>query len=253
MTTEMEAATPAGQVTPAEQDAQVEQQSTEATAEQTQEQQTEEQQKDEAQKKEPWFQKRIGELTREKYEARRAAEEAQREAEQYRAYVAQLQQGQQPELQPKQPEVDVRTLAQQEAARMVAEQRLSESIDKVWHSGKSEFQDFDNAVANLQLVGAGREFVELAVTFDAGHKLIHHLGSDLDEAARILALPPVQMARELTKLEFKLNQPPPPKPVSKAPAPIKPIGTGNVSDGDLRDDLPIDEWMRRERERSRRK
>ena len=31
------------------------------------------------------------------------------------------------------------------------------------------------------------------------------------------------MGRELAKLEIKLNQPPPPKPVSQAPAPITPI------------------------------
>jgi hypothetical protein len=101
-------------------------------------------------------------------------------------------------------------------------------------------------VSNLQMVGVGREFLELATTSDAGAKLIHHLGTDLDEAARIAALPPVQMARELTKLEFKLAQPVA-KPVSKAPAPITPIGAGGASDSGLRDDLPIDEWMRRNR------
>lgn len=218
----MQAATPAGQVS-AEQDAQVESNSTEATTEQTQEQQPEQtqEQKDEAQKREPWFQKRIGELTRQKYEAIRAAEEARQQAEQYRQYLAQTQQGEQ-----QQPDVDVRTLAQQEAAKMLAEQRFNESCNKVYATGKTEFPDFDQAVANLQMVGVNRDFLELATTSDAGAKLLHHLGTDLDEAARILALPPVQMARELTKLEFKLNQPPPPKPVSKAPPPISPIAGG---------------------------
>jgi hypothetical protein len=59
------------------------------------------------------------------------------------------------------------------------------------------------------------------------------------------------MARELTKLEFKLSQPAA-KPVSKAPAPISPIGAKAATDSnDLRDDLPIDEWMRREAARRR--
>jgi hypothetical protein len=241
-------ATPAAPET-AEQVQSVESNSTEATTEQTQEQQPEQTQEtpEEKAKKEPWFQKRIGELTREKYEAKRAADEARQQAEQYRTYLAQIQQGQQP--QQHQPEVDVRTLAQQEAARMVAEQRFNESCNKVYSVGKSELPDFDRSVANLQMVGVNREFLELATTSDAGHKLIHHLGNDLDEAARILALPPVQMARELTKLEYKLSQPPAPKPVSNAPEPIKPIGAGGVAPNGLSDELPIDEWMRRHNKR----
>lgn len=232
----MQAATPAEQVT-AEQVQQVESNSSEATTEQTQEQQAAQQQEtqEEKAKKEPWFQKRISELTREKYEARRAADEARQQAEELRQYYAQNQQGDQRQ---QNQQVDVRTLAQQEAAKMVAEQRFNESCNKVYAAGKTEFQDFDQAVANLQMVGVNRDFLELAATSDAGAKLLHHLGSDLDEAARILALPPVQMARELTKLEFKLNQPPPPKPVSKAPAPISPIGGGGATSkapGDMSD------------------
>jgi hypothetical protein len=248
MTTEVESATPA-QVEQTEQVQEVESSSSEATTEQTQDQDNSQEQNNDTQeekaKREPWFQKRIGELTREKYEARRVAEEARQQAEQYRQHLAQVQQGEQPQ----QREADVRTLAQQEAARMVAEQRFDESCNKVYSTGKTEFPDFDQAVANLQMVGVNRDFLELATTSDAGAKLLHHLGNDLDEAARILALSPVQMARELTKLEFKLNQPPPAKPVSKAPAPITPIGTGGVTESGLSDDLPIDEWMRRNAKR----
>jgi pyruvate/2-oxoglutarate dehydrogenase complex dihydrolipoamide acyltransferase (E2) component len=243
-------ATPAAPET-AEQVQSVESNSTEATTEQTQEQQQEQTQEtaEEKAKKEPWFQKRIGELTREKYEAKRAADEARQQAEQYRTYLAQIQQGQQP--QQHQPEVDVRTLAQQEAARMVAEQRFNESCNKVHAEGVKEFPDFDASNRNLQMLGASREFYELATSADAGHKLLHHLGQEqnLDEAERILRLPPVQMARELTKLEYKLSQPPAPKPVSKAPEPIKPIGAGGIAPNGLSDELPIDEWMRRHNKR----
>jgi hypothetical protein len=60
------------------------------------------------------------------------------------------------------------------------------------------------------------------------------------------------MARELTKLEFRLNQPAAAKPVSKAPAPVKPIGASGSADSDLRDDLPLDEWLRRRNKALRR-
>lgn len=241
MTLENENVTPTEPVE-AEQVQQVEQTSTEATTEQTQEQQNDTANENK-EKRTPWFEKRIAELTREKYEARRAAEEAKAQAERYRQAIAQPEQGQQDE-----PQADVNTLAEQRARQMLAEQQLQQSVDKVWQAGKSEFENFDQAVSNLQLVGASREFVELACSFDAGHKLIAHLGNDLDEAARILSLPPVHMARELTKLEFKLSQPQP-KPVSKAPAPITPIGSGSATESGLRDDLPIDEWMRRHSQR----
>jgi hypothetical protein len=238
MTTEVESATPA-QVEQTEQVQQVESNSSEATTEQTQEVQQEQtqEQKDEAQKKEPWFQKRINEQTRKYYEA-------QREAQALKERLAQYEQ-RQPQEEQQQP--DVMTLAERIAEQKLAERSFNESCNKVYEIGTKELPGFDAAVSNLQLVGVNRDFLEAATASDAGHKILHHLGQldNLAEAERILRLPPVQMGRELAKLEAKLNQPPPPKPVSKAPAPITPIGTGGVTDSGLSDDLPIDEWMRR--------
>lgn len=183
-------------------------------------------------KRTPWFQTRIDELTRARHEERRRADEAQQRLTQYEQQFALMQQGD-PDQQHQQPnQFDVRTLAQQEASRMLAEQRFADQCNKVYSSGKAEFQDFDQAVANLQMVGVSRDFLELATSSDAGAKLLHHLGTDLDEAARIASLPPVQMARELTRLEFKLGQPAAPKPVSKAPAPITPLGSSATNDVD---------------------
>lgn len=241
MSEELEVATPATQES-AEQVQEVETKSPDATAEQTQDQQAE---TNDEPKRKPWFQDRIDTLTREKYEARRAAEEASHQAEQYRQHLAQLQHGQQTEQQPNSQNVDVRTLAQQEAARMLAEQRFNEACNKVYATGKSSFQDFDQAVANLQMVGASREFLELATASDAGHKVLHHLGTDLDEASRILSLPPLLMARELTRLEMKLEQPQA-KPVSNAPAPITPISgaKGGSKDPSEMTDAEFAKWRK---------
>lgn len=242
MTTEIESATPAD--AQAEQVQQVEQHaetgSTEATAEQTQETNVEESAEDKA-KREPWFQKRIGELTREKYEAKRQADATAQEARELREQIARIQAGDPTDARTG----DVQSLVKQEAQKLVAEQTFNESCNKVHAAGVKEFPDFDKAMANLHMVGINRDFLELATTSDVGAKLLHHLGNDMDEAARIAALPPVQMAREMTKLEYKLGQPAAIKPVSKAPAPVKPIGAGGSADNDLRDDLPLDEWLRR--------
>ena len=234
MSTEIESGLPS-QAPNAEQGAtQVEQQnSTEATAGQPQQEQQDQQVEQQEPKRTPWFQTRIDELTRARHEERRRADEAEQQALQYRQRISQFeQQGYQPEQQPQhqQPQADIRTLAQQEAARMVADQRFNEQCNRIYTDGKAAFPDFDQAVANLQMLGANRDFLELATSSDAGAKMLHHLGTDLDETARLMSLPPVQMARELTRLEFKLSQPAAPKPVSKAPAPITPLGSSASND-----------------------
>jgi hypothetical protein len=225
MNEEQTAATPAEQVPePAEQVQTPVESSTEETTEQT-EQQPEPQEP----KKEPWFQKRIGELTREKYEARRQAEAIAQEAAQLRDALARVQQGESP--QPNANPLSTESI-EQAAARLVAERSFNEACNKVYETGKQEFHDFDAALANLQLVGGvSREFLEIVSASDAGAKLIHHLGSDLDEAARIASLPPLQLAREMTKLELRLAQKPA-KPVSNAPAPITPIAAAKASTKD---------------------
>ena len=53
--------------------------------------------------------------------------------------------------------------------------------------------------------------------------VIHHLGSDLEEAARISALPPVRMGVELAKIAQQTAQAPAKRPISGAPAPIEPV------------------------------
>lgn len=230
-------ATPADAVDEqAQETVEIESEATPETTEETPEQ------TEERAKNQPWAQKRISELTKEKYEAKRAVAQAKEEARQLREYIESGNQGEQPS-------TDVDALVNQKAASLLAERSFNDSCNKVYATGKSEFPDFDQSVANLQMVGMNRDFLEIVASSDAGHKILHHLSNDLDEASRIAALPPLQMARELTKLEYKLGQTPN-KPVSKAPAPIKPIGAGGSTSNGLSDDIPINEWMRR-REKER--
>lgn len=161
-------------------------------------------------------QKRIDELTREKYKARREAEQARQEVEQLRNMSAK-EISEHPEA--------VKELVIREAERIAAEKVFNDACNTVYAKGKAEFaESFDTAVQSLQMVGMSREFLEIVTSSDVGPKIINALGHDLDEAARIASLPPVQMARELTKLEVKLSKPQ--KTVSGAPEPIKHI-SGN--------------------------
>lgn len=238
---EVEVATPAGQGTgeQVQSDASI---SSESSTEQTQEVSQETQEQTEQAKKEPWFQKRINEQTRKYYEAQREAQALKDRLAQYEQRQYQAPEDEQYQQSP----VNVETLAEQKAAQMLAERSFNDQCNKVYEAGSKELPDFNAAVSNLQFVGVNRDFLEAVTATDAGHKILHHLGQldNLPEAERILNLPPVQMGRELAKLEIKLSQPIA-KPVSKAPAPITPIGASGATDSGIRDDIPIEEWMRR--------
>jgi hypothetical protein len=54
--------------------------------------------------------------------------------------------------------------------------------------------------------------------------LLHHLGKNPDLAAELQGLSPAQLGRRIGRIEAQMSATPPPKPVSKAPEPARPIG-----------------------------
>lgn len=111
--------------------------------------------------------------------------------------------------------------AQEQSARL--RERLSE--------GASEFDDFEE-VALADHVPISTAMAAAISESDIPAKLAYYLGSHLDEAKRIHALPPTKQVREISKIEDQLTSTPKPKP---APEPIKP-NSGNAST-----EKPIDE------------
>lgn len=157
-----------------------------------------------------WVQRRIDQLTREKHEANRRAEEAEARA----AQVA--------------PTAATPTAATPKDIDRAVEQRLRQrdfdsACNKVFEAGKKEFPDFDSSLKTFQMLGgAPAEFLEAVTSLDNGHKVLQHLGQDPDAASHLLSLSPLKMALELARLETSLGKAP---SVSKAPAPITPIGS----------------------------
>lgn len=166
-----------------------------------------------------WAQRRIDQLTREKHEERRQRE----------ALAARLAQYQQPTEQPsgQQPvPQDIDQLVEQRAAQRLADQNFNQACNRVFQEGVKADPNFETNLRVLKSVGEiGREFLEVVTDMDEGHKVLNHLGANPDEADRILSLPPLKQARELAKLEATLGKAAPPPPVSKAPAPITPVGS----------------------------
>ena len=160
-----------------------------------------------------WAQRRIDQLTREKYEERR-----QREAleQQIAAQRPPAEQGQQPPA--------TADAIRAEAQRIVAQERFNDACNRVFQAGVKESPEFETNLRTLQTVGeVSRDFLEAITEMDAGHKVLNHLGANPEVAERVLAMPPMKQAMELARIEASIAKSAPP-PVSKAPPPITPVG-----------------------------
>lgn len=225
-------------------------------------------------------QQRIDTLTAQKWEERRRAAAAEQEATNLRNRLAQFERlgvdpsviDQQPEQQqnnqnkPNAPLYTREQLEQRarELARVEAtEMSFRSEIDKQANQTRQKFPDFDTSVNNLGKFGPlSRDF--LSMVLEAGHdgpvsagEVIYHLGKDLNEADRILSLPPQRQAVALARFANKLapaertaDDETASALLSRAPAPIsnRPAAVSRRS-YDLNDpNMPIDQWMR-EREK----
>lgn len=85
--------------------------------------------------------------------------------------------------------------------------------------------DFYAAVQNPNLT-ISNEMAEAIRSSDRGPELAYHLGKNPELAEQIAALPASLQYMTLGKLEASLTAPTPPAvPMTKAPAPVKPIGS----------------------------
>lgn len=208
-----------------------------------------------------WAQKRINELTAKRYEAERSAAQDREAREIAEARTAdllkQLSGGNAadpaapntaPVAGPSKEEIDRQV--QVRAAELTRVNEFNKTCNNIAEVGKKEFKDWDEALKNLGLVGAvganaNPEFLETAVELKSPHAVLHYLGTNLEEAERLVNLSPKKMALEMARLEAALSAPAPAPiapPVSKAPAPVIPVGgkatapATNIDDPDLSTD-----------------
>lgn len=189
-----------------------------------------------------WAKRRFGELTKQRAEAERRAQALELELHQFRS-----QQTQQPasddatQFQPNQQPapVDPYALADQIATQRAFDTRCNEIYEK----GVGEFQDFDAALSNFQILGGlPPALIEAADATGNPAKVLYELGKNPAEAERIMRLPLPRMGVELAK---RASATPAAKPISKAPAPISPVDGGKRTPDGLSDDLDDHEWIAR--------
>lgn len=191
-----------------------------------------------------WALKRIGALTAKSHEAERREQAAKGEAERYRLLVEQMQRGETPETVTapgEQPNID--ELVAKRAEELSQKKAMAERGQSVSKVGAEAFPDFMSAVQTLDALGISGDQVNSLLGMDDAHKVIYSLGKNPEEAARILALPPLQQGRELERLASKPAPVAPPKAVSKAPAPITPVDGGTTADVDP-SKMSMDDWAK---------
>ena len=130
-------------------------------------------------------------------------------------------------------------------AQQASQKRLVSDWEKKAERGDSKYDDFADVVGELK---PNSPWAVAVMEADNGDDIAHYLGTHIDEAEKIAALPPVAQIRAIGRLEAKLAaEPPKPKEPSKAPAPIAPLtGAAGVtpSEGPSdKDDMGT--WMKK--------
>lgn len=148
------------------------------------------------------------------------------------------------------------------ATQQVATDNFNRRCDEVADVGQKEFgAKWAASLEALKDVGAISDdpsFLQDALDTESPAKVLHHLGQNPDEAERLLALSPSRRAVALDRLSVQLTtvQPKTPKAISKAAAPIAPVGSGrsakeiDINDPNLSDDEAFAAFERLDRQRA---
>jgi hypothetical protein len=154
-------------------------------------------------------------------------------------------------------EAEINALANQRAQELAVTAKFNSDCDAAAQVGRKEFPDFEAKIGELRrLVTPGDPtssaaqvaLVQAALQTGEAHRVLHRLGGDLNEAARIMALPPMAMAVEVAKVALRdpvIVDPPLPKPITPVWARGAPHTEISPDDPERGGRLSTAEWMAR--------
>lgn len=180
-----------------------------------------------------WARRRFAELTQQRRQAEERAAQNERMLQELIARSQQAPEAGENGTQPPANQQNVMLLAQQLATQQLQQQQFVETTTRLDDAGRKLVDDYDQRIENLKMAGAATpEFVEALVAVPGAEKVAAYLGDpmNIEEAIRIASLPPIKMAVELVQISEKAKKTFS-KQVSKAPAPIDPLGGGSSSTG----------------------
>ena len=211
-------------------------------------------QPEDKEQKDPWYKRRIDELTRDKHEARRHAERMEKMLEQLTAQQR-APEPVVPSIQPPDPndfaggQYDPRYIQAQleytrvsaieEAKRAVAaeyEQRAQHEkqaqaqakLETAEAATRAKFADYDAVIEGITSdprLAQNPTIRQALLGLDNGPEIAYTLGKNLDVAYEIANMNPIQAGMRLAEI---INRAP--RKISNAPSPVKPIsGTGATS------------------------
>lgn len=223
-----------------------------------------------APKKENKVQKRIDELTREKYEAQRERDYYKGLADGRSAAPAAAEAPQEitiPGLPPKptreqfdydddlyfealadwtaEKKLAVREMKATQTKQVEEKQTVIDQHKKRVESAISTvYPDFDEVVDTIGNISFHEVSLEAVLSSEHSADISYYLGKHKDEAVRISAMPVQRQLVEIGKIEARFEKKePPPKRVTQAPAPINPVG-GKAAIDPNPDNMTDDEWYR---------
>lgn len=224
-------------------------------------------------KHEDRFQKRINKLTAQKY-----ALEAQLAAQNRNSnQVQQQQQLQKPDRSQFPDEasyIDALTdykldqrlpLVQQRAQDKIQSTSVEQAFLAKEAVTRKEIEDYDDAIEEASAIPVQKSVAEAILTSEYGPNLRYYLATHPDEAQNLNNMSSGAAARQIGKIESKIEADilakkdvkteSPVKKVSSAPAPIRPVNSGGqVGELNLNDDkVPVGDWMKKRMEQKRNK
>lgn len=199
------------------------------------------------------LQQRIDRLTREKYEARRMAEEAAQRADAAERRQQQPTPPRPPPYGPPDTGADAEERAYQRYRSEGVQKEFDRACNDLYAKGREAFgESMDEAVRGLNAVGwGGRPDALAAVTrLPNGHAVYRELAQNLDNAARVLNLPPMDMAMELARMSVATKNgatasAPAVAPVSRAPEPLRAVGGNSGRPERPLSEVSMSEFIRR--------
>lgn len=157
-------------------------------------------------------------------------------------------------------EAQIRHLAEKKAAELLEQRQRQEQQERTTEAflekaekAQERYPDFQMVVGNPNLA-INEGMYEFIADSEHGPDIAYHLGKNPMKAAQIAQMSPIKAARELSRIEAEIASKPKANP-SNAPEPISPVGTRGKASTSLlpSDDDDIETWMRKERERAKRR
>lgn len=133
-----------------------------------------------------------------------------------------------------------KTAEQKEAERNQKQQQNQQNFNTHAEKAREKYDDFDTVALNPTLPTSDAMY-ESIVESDMGAEVLYYLGQHMDEAYGIAQMSDLSAAREIGRIEAKLSLPQS-KTVSDAPEPIESIGSKESVSTDM-ESLPINDWM----------